>query len=345
MDPVYSRDECIATIRDYYEFLAKMFIDRSCIVEPPQGGWPSITAESMQGMRKTEKVIQLLKHMPYIADRPLSDHAEGLPGCTFNNWATTATGILDGKNHARLELDMTEGIEAKFGARIPKNCIGLMYAGRDRDVVLLHVTYGLVIWMACPDKILEASFPKPSTLVYPLPEPLYENSDTRDEERITVEDGEDEASEDGRENDSAVGEETPPTSDDGSVSTDNGGDDQNSDDMVNGDPDDDDSSIELDDDDEMNWGPCWPIRHFFEMLKNHYRCLNFIPRDAHHVIDIWTDSTVDGDPIPVGIPEMLQGIYRKHGWPDLNKYRKEECLAEVVRELDEKYPNNYLYWQ
>jgi hypothetical protein len=80
MDPVYSRDECIAAICDYYEFLATMFMDRSCIVEPPQGGWPSITAGSMQGMRKTEKVIQLLKHMPYIADRPLSNHAEGSAG-------------------------------------------------------------------------------------------------------------------------------------------------------------------------------------------------------------------------------------------------------------------------
>jgi hypothetical protein len=63
----------------------------------------------------------------------------------------------------------------------------------------------------------------------------------------------------------------------------------------------------------MTWGPCWPIRHFFEMLKNHLRCLNFISKDAYYLIDIWTDLTEDGDPIPEGIPELPQGIYRKHG--------------------------------
>jgi hypothetical protein len=72
------------------------------------------------------------------------------------------------------------------------------------------------------------------------------------------------------------------------------------------------------------------------MLKNHYRCLNFIPRDVHHVIDIWTDTNPDGDPLPKGIPEMLQGIYHKHSWPDVNKYRKNRLLSEGRAGIERK---------
>jgi hypothetical protein len=57
MDLVYSCDECIAAMRNFYGFMATMFMDHAYIVEPPQGGWPSITAESMQGTRKTEEGI------------------------------------------------------------------------------------------------------------------------------------------------------------------------------------------------------------------------------------------------------------------------------------------------
>jgi hypothetical protein len=304
MDPVYSRDEFIAAIRDYYEFLATMFIDRSCIVESPQGGWPSITAESMQGIRKTEEVIQLLKHMPYIVNKPFS-HA--MPGCMPFDWATAGAHLMSGKDPEG-SLIMSEGFEDQFGGRIPRYYIGLMRGRRERDIVLLNTKDGSVHWMVCPDKIVETSLPKPSLCSWELPD--------REEEQITAK-VEDEVSEDGH----------------------------NSDGFTYADSDNGDSVIESDDPDDIEWGPYWSVRDFFEMLKNHYRYLNFIPRDAHNVIDIWTDSTVDGDPIPAGIPEMLQGVYRKHGWPDLNKYRKEECLAEVVRELDEKYPDNYQYWQ
>jgi hypothetical protein len=335
MDPVYSRDECIAAIRNFYEFMATMFMDYSYIVEPPQGGWPCITAESMQGIRKTEEVTQLLRHLPYIVNRPRTNHPQCLPGCMPNDWATTEMEIIDGKDHPDLALNMTEGYDGQFGGRIPKRCVGLMYGGRNKDVVVLDTSDELVTWMACPDKVLKASFPKPSTLVCPLPEVLDGNPDTCDEARNTIDDSENNASENGRGNGFAIGEETPPTSDD----------DRDNEDIINGDSDDGDSTVESDDADEMSWGPSWSVRHFFEMLKNHYRCLVFIPRDAHHVIDIWTDTNPDVDPLPKGIPEMLRGIYCKHGWPDLNKYRKTDCLAEVERELDEKYSGHWGFYK
>jgi hypothetical protein len=338
MDSTYSRDECITAVRDYYEFLAEMFMDRSLIIEPPQGGWPDITRESMQGTRKTEEVIQLLRHLPYIVNKPFS-HA--LPGCRPFDWATAGTRLTSGKDQAEAALIMSEGVEEQFGGRIPKYYIGLMHAKRDRDIILLNTRDGLIHWMICPDKIKETSFPKPSFWSSSLSDAPEENEDMHEEERITFEDGEPQASE--HEGDNGLARhETPPTSPD-----DNDDDDQSSDGsdgITHPDTDDDDSTAESDDPDEITWGPSWPIRDFFEMLKNHCRCLNFIPRNSKYLIDIWTNSIREDDPFPDGLLESLQDIYRKHGWPDLNNYQKEECLAEVKRELDEKYPNHYRYY-
>jgi hypothetical protein len=335
MDPGYCREEFINAIRDYYKFLAEMFMDPSRIIEPPQGGWPNITPESMQGTHKTGEVIQLLRHLPYIANKPFS-HA--LPGCTPFDWATAGTRLKSGKDQAEAALIMSEGVEEQFGGRIPKYCIGLMHAKRDRDIILLDTQDGIVHWMICPDKIKETSFPKPTFWSSSLSDAPEEDEDMHEEERITFEDGEHQASE--HEGDNGFARyETPPTSPD-----ENDDDDQSSDGITHVETDNDDSTAESDDPDEITWGPSWPIRDFFEMLKNHCRRLHFIPKDTKNLIDVWTDLTVGGDPIPVGIPELLQGIYRKHGWPDLNRYRKQECLEEVKRELEEKYPEHFTYY-
>lgn len=37
-DTTYSRDECIADIRNYLNFLTKMSLDEAYIIEPPPGG-------------------------------------------------------------------------------------------------------------------------------------------------------------------------------------------------------------------------------------------------------------------------------------------------------------------
>jgi hypothetical protein len=127
-----------------------------------------------------------------------------------------------------------------------------MYGGRNRDVVVLDTTDGLVTWLACPDKVLKAFFPKPSTLVYPLLGVLADNSDTCDEARITIVNSEDDASENGRGDGSAIGGETPSTSDD----------DRDNKDMLNNKSDDGDSTVESDDVDDMSWGSSWSLRIF-----------------------------------------------------------------------------------
>jgi len=43
-----------------------MYLRESDVIEPPEGGWPNITTDSLQDLGKTDEVISLLRHLPYI---------------------------------------------------------------------------------------------------------------------------------------------------------------------------------------------------------------------------------------------------------------------------------------
>ena len=53
----FNRDATVAAIRDYYHFLTKMYLDEDRIMEPPPGGWPNMTPETMSPLGKTDEVI------------------------------------------------------------------------------------------------------------------------------------------------------------------------------------------------------------------------------------------------------------------------------------------------
>ena len=306
MDPTYSRDECIAAIEDFYAFLKKMYLNVPArIVHPPASGWPNITPEVMNGTGKDKEVVELLRRLPYPEDRPFSEHPDCLlPNNRFFDWKTEVDQMVDGEQDAENLLIGAGGWAHQFGNRIPKHCVGISGVFREKNVILLDTKEGLVYWMDCPEYILEVCEPKPSRLVYPLEGEAEENSD-------------DEAKQEDKE--------TPPTSDE------------------NDDNDDDEEEDEDDDDDDMSWcgeiewGPCWPVRHFFAMLKNHYLKLNFIPYDHQSVIHIWTKEYSNWKELPKGVPEALQAIYHKHGWPDVENFNKEACLAELKKEVAEKF--------
>jgi hypothetical protein len=74
----------------------------------------------------------------------------------------------------------------------------------------------------------------------------------------------------------------------------------------------------------------WAIKEFFEMLKYHFKMLNFVPIGPEGVTDVWVgkdDSLQD---------EMaaVQETCRRHGWPDMTRFHKEDCLAEVETLLE-----------
>lgn len=66
--PGYSRDEVVAEVTSYYEYLATLYMDEDAILYPPTTGWPSITRENQHfaWLNKTDTVINLLRHLPYV---------------------------------------------------------------------------------------------------------------------------------------------------------------------------------------------------------------------------------------------------------------------------------------
>ena len=64
----YSRGTAVKAVRSYYAFLAAKLgaIRPSCIIEPPVDGWPNITTTSLASLEKTDEVVDLLRHLPYI---------------------------------------------------------------------------------------------------------------------------------------------------------------------------------------------------------------------------------------------------------------------------------------
>ncbi|KUJ19066.1 uncharacterized protein LY89DRAFT_475940 [Mollisia scopiformis] len=63
----YNRDEVVRLITEFYQFLACMpFIEPEDIQYPAPSGWPNITPERFAALDKTDAVIDLLAHLPYI---------------------------------------------------------------------------------------------------------------------------------------------------------------------------------------------------------------------------------------------------------------------------------------
>jgi hypothetical protein len=145
---------------------------------------------------------------------------------------------------------------------------------------------------------------------------------------------------------SSVESETPPTSEDGEgeFSGDDNHDIENddieNDDIENddngndGNEDHSDAHSESDSEGFLSCYPSWPVVEFFEMLKSHYRQLNFVSENKRVVAEGW-NTDVEGE-----MP-LIRSIFRKHGWPDLAVYRKEACLTEIKRTTRERWPDEY----
>lgn len=63
----YSREATVAAIKDFYELLIKLpYISPNALVLPPKEGWSGVNAEELRRRGKTEEVIELLRHLPYL---------------------------------------------------------------------------------------------------------------------------------------------------------------------------------------------------------------------------------------------------------------------------------------
>jgi hypothetical protein len=142
----YYEQECINTIRDYYQFLTKMYLDESDVLEPPKDGWTDINVDNMQGLGKTDEVISLLRRLPYINSL---DDAEGAPGCLFADWQIEAyRGTEDPSWMEEIKLSSEDEIE-----HIPPHVIGLTIGAQENPKFLLDTNLGVVYWVECPEEI------------------------------------------------------------------------------------------------------------------------------------------------------------------------------------------------
>lgn len=249
---------------------------QSSIIYPPSSGWPNMTPEVMACLGKDDEVIALLRQLPYPEDRPYSERPDCLPNDSqFQDWKTSADRLKNGKYDKDDLLYGTEGDVHRFSNRIPKYCVGLLDVVTERgdgieNVMLRDVTDELVYWMDCPKHVLEVCEPKPSD--------PNEVEVVQDESVGVIALGED-----GQSDDEASDNETPPTSDDGDDENQEGKSDEEEDEEEE----EDSNSSDFGD---IKWGPCWPVRDFFTMLKNHFLRLNYIPYNHRGIVDIWTDG-------------------------------------------------------
>lgn len=87
--------------------------------------------------------------------------------------------------------------------------------------------------------------------------------------------------------------------------------------------------------DQVEWragSGIWPRETFFKMLKANFEKLNFVPIGPRMVQDVW----VARDDYAKETQVAVQNIYRKHGWPNMARFNKQACLADVKTLLEER---------
>ncbi|KAF9877886.1 hypothetical protein CkaCkLH20_04462 [Colletotrichum karsti] len=148
----YSHEATISDIRKYYQYLVSMYLDDSMVVEPPEGGWPHITTETAKDLGKSDEVIKLLRHLPYIC-RPDDgrDMAQGVPGGYFADWAAEIKIAGEERNGFKIVRQLSES--SSLAGKVPPHVIGLTMGARDTPIFLLDTELGVVYWYECPGEI------------------------------------------------------------------------------------------------------------------------------------------------------------------------------------------------
>jgi hypothetical protein len=154
-DITYSRDETIAAVRDYYEFLNNLYLDKDKIIFPPPDGWPEITTRSFT-LSKSKEVITLLKHLPYIKSTSNDTiDAEGAPNCSFADWRDIFARV------AGREM-ITIGTEDSYISKhVSKHVVGLTCGGMYNPRFLLDVKQGTIQWYKCPGALVDEPIHEP----------------------------------------------------------------------------------------------------------------------------------------------------------------------------------------
>ncbi|KAG9252571.1 uncharacterized protein F5Z01DRAFT_660968 [Emericellopsis atlantica] len=248
----YSQEDTVRAFRDYYAFLAKMYVDESLIINPPSGGWPSITKERYRGMGKTDVVIELLRHLPYL-DEFSGDFlaVQTAPYTTFWNFVLGCNG--SGKEAESTKL-YTEG--PQFTDSIPAHVIGLSSGENDPLLFLLDTQFGVIYWIEAPGYVKDNDGSNPS-FISPISNDPYDWAPEH----------------------------------------------------------------------EADWRhePCWSVADFFTLLKQLCLQLKHVPLKPQQVVYVWASPSS----WYMSLVPPVQDVYRQHGWPDVDNFRKEKCQAAI----------------
>ncbi len=111
----YSREATIAAVAKYFEFLARMCVDKAPILWLPNKGWPNIRVDNL-GNRQEEadEVVLLLRHLPYLTYWPNgSDIDAGIPdpqsSCVGTRWLSRAPCTLKALRNTRIPVSIIAG--------------------------------------------------------------------------------------------------------------------------------------------------------------------------------------------------------------------------------------------
>lgn len=158
-DVEYDRKATIAAVTSYYEFLTAMYLTKSKVAYPPAGGWPPIVnadAALLQSLGKSDEVISLLAHLPYIRSHSHdSDDAKAIPGCVFADWSELmqSWNPTDGESLR----SFTEGME--FGPVSSPHVVSLTCGNKgDSGHLVLDTELGIIHWEECPPEVENQDF-------------------------------------------------------------------------------------------------------------------------------------------------------------------------------------------
>lgn len=88
-------------------------------------------------------------------------------------------------------------------------------------------------------------------------------------------------------------------------------------------------------------GPCaWKISDFFSLLKHHFRQSNYVSlplwgRGTWEVVENFDGEEYLQEWQTVLVLPRVRDIFGGCGWPDLERYRKDECIIAVKRVVEE----------
>jgi hypothetical protein len=150
-----------------------LFLQQSCI-----------TLEAMKDLRKTEEVITLLHHLPYIAYKPYSVLPDGLLAGSFIDLLYIAEDLREGTRYLENEVLLSEECVDQFESKILPYCINLIHSGRllNDEVPDVITENALIYWMQCPPQLQKAASPQPAFLIHLLEDESTKSNETKENE-------------------------------------------------------------------------------------------------------------------------------------------------------------------